>query len=116
MCYEFLYKFYPNKFRSKQEMSEIWSQICVVLHVKCQFFGQILIKFYLSSHIFDKYLNVNFHEYPFGGHRVGPFGRKEGRTHAQTDRRRDMTTLIVAFRNFSNVPKNEENRQWCVRL
>jgi hypothetical protein len=28
------------------------------------------------------------------------------RTDGQTDRRKDMTTLIVAFRNFANAPKN----------
>ena len=28
----------------------------------------------------------------------------------------DMTTPIVALRNFSDAPKTEENRQWCVKL
>jgi len=31
--------------------------------------------------------------------------RTDGRTHEQTD----MTKLIVAFRNFAKVPKNESN-------
>ena len=30
----------------------------------------------------------------------------DGRIHGQTDRRTDMTKLIVAFHNFTNAPEN----------
>ena len=33
-------------------------------------------------------------------------GQKEGRTEGRTDGQRDMTKLIVAFRNFAKAPKN----------
>jgi len=34
------------------------------------------------------------------------FQRTDGETDGWTDRRTDMTKLIVTFRNFANVPKN----------
>ena len=48
--------------------------------------------------------------------KIHPVGAELFHADGRTDRRRDMTTIIVAFRNFSNVTKNEENRQWCVKL
>jgi len=33
--------------------------------------------------------------------------RKDRRTDKQTDRRRDMTKLIVSFHNFANAPTNQ---------
>ena len=44
---------------------------------------------------------VEFHENPSNGSRVVPCGRTDG----WTDRRTDMTKLIVAFRNFTNARK-----------
>jgi hypothetical protein len=44
--------------------------------------------------IFEKYSNINFHEYPSLGNRVVPCG--------QTDMK-----LIVAFRNSANALKNQ---------
>ena len=35
-------------------------------------------------------------------------GRTEGRSNTRKGRQTDMTKLIVAFRNFSNAPKNDE--------
>ena len=55
----------------------------------------ILMKLEFSRQSVEKYSNINFHENPFNGSRVAC-----GQT--------DMTTLIVAFRNFANVPKNEQ--------
>ena len=43
--------------------------------------------------IFEKYTNIKFHETPSSGSRVVPCGR--------TDGQKDMTKLIVAFRNFA---------------
>ena len=51
-----------------------------------------------SRQTFEKYSNIEFHEHSLSGSRVVPCG--------QTDRRTDMTMLIVAFRNFPNAPEN----------
>jgi len=56
------------------------------------------MKLQYSRQIFEKYPNMKLHENPSCGTRVFPCG--------QTDRRTDMTKLIVAFRNFANVLKN----------
>jgi hypothetical protein len=40
---------------------------------------------------------MNFHEYPSSGSRDVPCGRTDGQT--------DITMLIIAVRNFANVPK-----------
>ena len=57
----------------------------------------------ISGHIFEKYSNIEFHEKPSNGNRVIPYGRTDGQT--------DMTKLLVAFRNFANVPK--KGRTWA---
>ena len=46
--------------------------------------------------ISENYSNIKFHENPSDGSPVVPCGR--------TERRTDMTKLIVAFRNVANVP------------
>jgi hypothetical protein len=46
----------------------------------------------------EKYSDIKFHENPFSGRRVVAYGR--------TDRRIDITKLIVAFRDLENVSKN----------
>jgi len=57
----------------------------------------------LSWHILEKYSNLKFHENPSTGIRVVPCGWTDGRTEGHTD----LKTLIVAFRNIVNAPKNE---------
>jgi hypothetical protein len=52
------------------------------------------MKFEFSRQIFEKVLNINFHENPSIGSRVVPCGQT------------DMTKLVVAFRNFANAPEN----------
>ena len=42
---------------------------------------------------------MKFHENPFSGSRVVPYG--------ETDRRRDITKLIVALCSFAKAPKKE---------
>jgi hypothetical protein len=49
---------------------------------------------------FSKKSNMKFYPNPSSGIRV-PCG--------QTDGRKDMTKLIVAFRNFANAPETEVN-------
>ena len=39
--------------------------------------------------------------------KIHPMGAKLFQADRQTDRRTDMTKLMVAFRKFLNVPKNE---------
>jgi hypothetical protein len=56
------------------------------------------MKLEFSRQIFEKVANVKFHQNPSSGSRVVPCGYTDGRT--------DMTKLIVAIRNFANVPKN----------
>jgi len=59
-----------------------------------------------SQQIFEQSSNIKFHENLFSGSRVVPWGR--------TDRRTDMTKLIVAFRNIANAPKNTYKGNLCM--
>jgi len=60
-----------------------------------------------SRHIFEKYWSIKFHENPSSGSRVVPCGQTDRRTYGQTERRIDLTKLLVASRNFANAPKKE---------
>jgi len=53
------------------------------------------MKLEFSRQIIEKYPNIKIHENLLSGGRVFPCG--------QMDKWRDMTKLIVAFRNFSNA-------------
>ena len=64
---------------------------------KARYSCHILIKRELTRQIFEKYSNIKFHENPSSKSRVVPCGQTDGQT--------DMTKLIVALRNFANVPK-----------
>jgi hypothetical protein len=55
-----------------------------------------------SRQIFEKVSNTKLHQNPTSGSRIVPCVR----TDRQTDRRTDMTNLIVGFRNFADAPKN----------
>jgi hypothetical protein len=61
------------------------------------------MKLEFSRQIFDKYSHTNFHEKLSSGSWGVPCGQKD----RGTGRRRNMTQLIVAFRNFANEPKKE---------
>ena len=63
------------------------------------------MKLEYSQQIFEKYLNIKFHENPSSGIPFVPCGR----TGERTDR--DMAKLIAAFRNFANAPKNVSDLQ-----
>jgi hypothetical protein len=60
-------------------------------------FCQILLKFEFSQQIFEKVLEIKFHQNPSSGSRVVQFGQMNGRT--------DITKLVVAFRTFANAHK-----------
>jgi len=57
------------------------------------------MKIELCQQIFEKYSNIKFHE---------KLSRGAELLHAtgRTDRRTDMTKLIIACRKFSNAPKS----------
>jgi hypothetical protein len=57
---------------------------------------RILMKLEFSRQIFEKSLNIKFHQNPFSGSRVVPC--------EQTERRTVMMTLIVDFRKLAKAP------------
>jgi hypothetical protein len=60
------------------------------------------MKLKISLQIFEKYLNIKFHENPFSGIRGVSCGRTDGRA----DRRTDMIKLKVAFHTFAKALNN----------
>jgi len=64
------------------------------------------LEFY--GEIFEKYSDIKFHGLPPSENRVFPCGR--------TDRRTDITKLIVVFRNFANALKKKEKVEWTTDL
>jgi hypothetical protein len=59
------------------------------------------MKLEFSVHIFGKYKNIKFHQsHPVRAELFHADGR--------TDRRTNMTKLIVDFRNYANAPNTEE--------
>ena len=56
------------------------------------------MKFEFSRQTFEKYI-LNFLK-------IHPAGAELFHTDGETDRRTDMTKLIVTFRNFAYVPKS----------
>ena len=60
---------------------------------------QILMKLGFSRLSFEIYSIIEFHENTSSGCRVVPCGRT------------DMMKLVVAFRNFTNAPKNDLRTQ-----
>jgi hypothetical protein len=63
----------------------------------------ILITLEFSRSIFEKLSNIKFQENPSSGSRVVPCGQMDRQTKGWTA----MTKLMVAFRNFENVPRND---------
>jgi len=52
----------------------------------------------LRRQIFEKHLNIKFHENPFNGSRVVPCGRTDGHAGKHEEAK-------VAFRNFQTAPR-----------
>jgi hypothetical protein len=67
------------------------------LHVKYQLFFSDFNERYVSSIIFEKYLNFTLHEHPPV---EAEFSSADGRRDRQRQRQTDMTELIVGFRIF----------------
>jgi hypothetical protein len=60
------------------------------------------MKLEFSRQIVEKSITVKFNRSPSVGVELFHANR-----HGRTDGRKDMTKLIVAFRNFANVPKKQ---------
>ena len=81
----------------KEEFCDTLSQKYIRLCIKYRYSYQILIKVEISLRGLEKYSNIKFHENRSGGSRVVPC--------RGTDRRSGMAKLVVALRNFANVPQ-----------
>jgi hypothetical protein len=95
VCFGFFYNFRLKHISFYEEVSEMWSDICIGLHVKNPLFLSDFNETWIFSQVFKKSWNIKFLITPYNGMRVVPCRR--------TDRRTDMTKLIVAFRNFANA-------------
>jgi hypothetical protein len=79
--------------------------MCICLHVKHPLFCRILMELEFSRQTFEKYPNIKFYENLSPGSRVPWDGR--------TDTNKNITRLIVAFRNVAYAPK--VNEMFCVK-
>ena len=80
------------------------NMIIIVYWISCKV-HDIFVRFYGKLNFqgrFKKYSNVEFQESPSSGNPVVPCWW----TDVQRDRRTEMTKLIVAFRQLSDVSKN----------
>jgi len=83
VCFDFLCNFCLEHFSFSEEMSEIWSKMCIGLHVKYPLFLTDFRNLEFSGQIFEKYLkSIKFNENSSSGSRVVPCGR----TYVQTCR------------------------------
>jgi hypothetical protein len=75
--------------------------ICVldVMYVTC-YSCPVFMKLQISQRIFEKYSYFKIFM------RIHPVGAELFHADERTDRQTDTTKLIVAFRNFANVPKH----------
>ena len=64
----------------------------------------VVVRFLMNflDNLKKKSAYIKFNENPSSGSRAVPCGR--------TDRQKDTTKLIVAFRNFANAPKKTKSR------
>jgi len=126
MCLDFLYNFCLKYFSFQEEFNKIRPKSYTCRSAcKAQLLLSYLITLKFSGQVFEKYTHIESDEDPFCGSRVVPAGGEkdgqtdgrtdgrtnrrtdgptEGRTDGPTDGRTDMMKLIVAFRNFANMP------------
>ena len=79
--------------------------------IKKVYWSSCTVLLFLSD-LNEKTSNIEFYENPSSGNRVVPWGQRD----EQTNKRSDTTKLIVAFRNFANVPKIEQISQPAFQL
>ena len=97
MCFDLLYNFCLKHFSFQEELSEIWSNMYMGLHVKHPLFTLDFNETWIFSRDFWKILkHENFKK-------IHPMGAKL--FHA--DRGTEMTKLTVTFHNFVKAPKRE---------
>jgi len=80
----------------------------ISVNLKCPLSCHILLKLELSEQIFEKTLNIKFHEHPSCGSRTFRADRKIERE-TDRERERDMKKVIVVLHHFANTPKNTLN-------
>jgi len=73
------------------------------------------MKLGFSRQILEKCLDIKFHENPFNGSRVVPFGRTNTQTVRQMDGQTERLKLIVALRNFLRT-RQKSSSCWAVRI
>jgi hypothetical protein len=105
MCFDFLYDFCLKHLIlteiQRDAIINVYKSSCKVPTIR------VRLELEFSRQIFEKYLNIKFHENPSSRGRIVACGRRDG----QTDRQTTMTTLIIAFRNFANTPKMHLKRK-----
>ena len=87
---------FSDRSRSQQDVSVlVCRSLCKVPANTVKFNGTEF-----SRQIVEKSSNFKFHGNPSSGNRVVPCRRTDGLTHKRADGQKDMTELIVVFRNF----------------
>jgi hypothetical protein len=79
----------------------------ILMKLYCSLSCQVWSKMKFSLKIFEKYSDTKFHENPFTGSRVAPYGRTgrqpDSQTGRQAHRHGDASSL---YSHFSKAPKN----------
>jgi hypothetical protein len=94
---------------------------CVPASVSsARYYCQILTKFEFSRQIFETHSNIKFHENQSSGSQVVSCEWTDKQRQTDTDKQiktgTDTTKLTVAFRNFTNAPKNVYRARPCTLL
>jgi len=74
MCFDCLYNFCLKHFSFLEELNEIWSKMCISLHLMYPLFLTEFNELEFYWKILEKYSNLIFHENPSTGSRVVPCG------------------------------------------
>ena len=86
MCSDFLYKFCIKHFSFWEEVSEIWSKMCIGLHVNCPLFLSDANEAWIFSTYIWKSSNSKFNENLSSWSRIVLCGRTDRQTNRQSRR------------------------------